>query len=374
MAKSDIPLYDITFLFRGDNPFKDDPTRAKLRQLHNYIEENQEEFTDVNYITDSRYVSILDDTEELFGEAIDSPDIGNNPLNNYIKNFLMDIATIGDGLSKELSEWAAGAVPVIVGGSNISTFEREESISDNYDNYINTNYQQIPILPRKFTAPTGVVTNYDITSDKAISYEDLRKLTVNIARSKLIPEQVKDETVIALENEKRKQLIQEISRYRNVRVIAALDDSDLTVMSLPQLEQCLEQCKQYHDNFKIQEMCKRGISTATIAYDAIFPDGIPLGKKKRVKFNGVGKEILSTLFDGRTPVGLSFSNILQKHNIHISDEILILTAFAGVIASKISLEDVKPKDEDDNEEEDDDKSSVMSSVDDDLESVVDVSD
>ena len=70
-----------------------------------------------------------------------------------------------------------------------------------------------------------------------------------------LPEIVRDETVVALEQEKKKNLIQQITRYRNVRVIAMMDDSDLNEMSLSQLEACLEQCIKYHENFKTLENC-----------------------------------------------------------------------------------------------------------------------
>jgi hypothetical protein len=124
-----------------------------------------------------------------------------------------------------------------------------------------------------------------------------------------------------------------------------MDDSDLNEMSLSQLETCLEQCVKYHENFKTLELFKRGFGCGGVLYDMVFPDGIPISKTKRLCFKGVGKEILSTLFDPHTPVGLAFSNILQKHNIHVSDELLTLIAFAGICVSKVKVEDVKPKDD-----------------------------
>ena len=203
----------------------------------------------------------------------------------------------------------------------------------------------IPLMPNKFSYSSSISTNYDISTDKSISYDDLRKLTINIARSKLIPEIVRDETVVALEQEKKKNLVQEITRYREVRAIGMMNDSDLNEMTLPQLEACLEQCKKLHENFKTLELFKRGFGCGGLLYDMIFPDGIPVSKTKRLCFKGVGKEILSTLFDPHTPVGLAFSNILQKHNIHVSDELVTLVAFASICVSKIKVEDVKPKDE-----------------------------
>ena len=91
------------------------------------------------------------------------------------------------------------------------------------------------------------------------------------------------------------------------------------------------------------ELFKRGFSVGGVAYDMLFPEGIPVSKTKRLKFNGVGKEILSTLFDPHTSVGLAFSNILQKHNIHVSDELLTLVAFAGICVSKVKVETIEPE-------------------------------
>ena len=206
-------------------------------------------------------------------------------------------------------------------------------------------------MPNKYQFNSTLsITNYDISNDKSISYEDLRKLTINIARSRLVPEIAKDETVLKLEQEKRKQLIQQITRYRNVRAIAALDDSDLTEKNIAELEACLEQCIKHHENFKTLELFKRGFSVGGVAYDMVFPDGIPISRTKRLKFNGVGKEILSTLFDPHTSVGLAFNNILQKHNIHVSDELLTLVAFAGICVSKVKVEDVEPSVDEDIDE------------------------
>lgn len=351
-------LYDIRFAFKFDNPFPNDPNKEYLKELRKYLAANQDKFTEVNYMNDSRYLTICPETKKLFGEDVQNlksgyanPDTTANPLSSYVKEFILTV----NGISDEIRQWASKKTsnkqkPV---ETKVEDSGDDMSVNDSVGNELNgekTYEDYIPLMPNKFSYPsTSSITNYDISNDKSITFEDLRKLTINIARSKLIPEMIKDETVIALEQEKKKNLIQQITRYRNVRVIAMMDDSDLNEMNLAQLEACLEQCIKYHENFKTLELFKRGFNCGGIIYDMVFPEGIPISKTKRLCFKGVGKEILSTLFDPHTPVGLAFSNILQKHNIHVSDELLTLVAFAGICVSKVKIEEVKPKKEFDEE-------------------------
>ena len=346
-------LYDIRFAFKFDNPFPNDPNKEYLKELKKYLSANQDKFTEVNYLNDSRYLIICPETKQLFGEDVKTvktgfamPDTTTNPLSSYVKEFILGV----EGISDEMRTWASkktSSKPKTI--QNLQEDMSRDGDIETQNGTEERNYEDfIPLMPNKFSYPsTSSITNYDISNDKSISYEDLRKLTINIARSKLIPEMIRDETVMALEQEKKKNLIQQITRYRNVRVIAMMDDSDLNEMSLSQLETCLEQCIKYHENFKTLELFKRGFGCGGVLYDMVFPDGIPISKTKRLCFKGVGKEILSTLFDPHTPVGLAFSNILQKHNIHVSDELLTIVAFAGICVSKVKVEDVKPKDDDD---------------------------
>lgn len=342
-----VPLYDLRFAYKFDNPFPDDPNREKLKQLQKYLAANQDKFTEVNYLNDSRYLIICPETTQLFGQNVSTTDVSTNPISNYVKEFISGL----DVISTEMKAWANNRTAPQLGKIDVQANSSDDEYTDDGgealpDNSIDGNAygDYVPLMPNKYQYSSSLsITNYDISSDKAISYEDLRKLTINIARSRLVPEIAKDETVMKLEQEKRKQLINQITRYRNVRAIAALDDSDLSDKNIAELEACLEQCIKYHENFKTLELFKRGFAVGGVAYDVLFPEGIPISRTKRAKFNGVGKEILSTLFDPHTSVGLAFSNILQKHNIHVSDELLTLVAFAGICVSKVKIEDVEPK-------------------------------
>ena len=348
-----VPLYDLRFAYKFDNPFPDDPNREKLKKLQKYLSANQDKFTEVNYLNDSRYLIICPETKQLFGKPVDGTNVSNNPISNYVKEFISGI----DVISSEMKQWASNRtapkldkiIPVDDTKGNLDKLDEysdgDDIVEGLPENAVDASAygDYVPLMPNKYSTSLMTTTNYDITTDKGISYEDLRKLTINIARSRLVPEIVKDETVMKLEQEKRKQLLNQIQRYRNVRAIAALDDSDLSDKNIAELEACLEQCVKYHENFKTLELFKRGFSVGGVVYDVLFPEGIPITKTKRAKFNGVGKEILSTLFDPHTSVGLAFSNILQKHNIHVSDELLTLVAFAGICVSKVKIEDVKPE-------------------------------
>ena len=236
-----VPLYDLRFAYKFDNPFPDDPNREKLKRLQKYLGTNQDKFTEVNYLNDSRYLIICPETKQLFGKPVTPgiADVTTNPISNYVKEFIGGL----DVISNEMKQWAS--VKSAPKQDAVVSINKNDDYSDGYDDDVQqTNTidggaynDYIPLMPNKYQyASTLSITNYDISNDKSISFEDLRKLTINIARSRLVPEIVKDEMVMKLEQEKRKQLIQQITRYRNVRAIAALDDSDLSEKSIAELE------------------------------------------------------------------------------------------------------------------------------------------
>ena len=40
-----VPLYDLRFAYKFDNPFPDDTNRDKLKRLQRYLAANQDKFT-----------------------------------------------------------------------------------------------------------------------------------------------------------------------------------------------------------------------------------------------------------------------------------------------------------------------------------------
>ena len=339
-------IYDSRFQFKYDTPFEGDINKEYLLKLKNYFSNNQDKFTEIDWCADSRYLILRPDLTTLFNANIENG-TENNKLTKHIKSFLNNIT----GISKDLKEWCNE--PVDVPADNIPS--KIDNNNNDYDsdndtgNNVSTNFEPTIIpapLPMKFSHNLAVGMHYDISNDKCLSYEDVCKLCINIARTKMVENNIpKDETIEQLEKEKRKKLTQEIIRYKNNKLIDPLVEDDLSAMSLEQLETCLEQCIQYQENFKTLELFKRTFSAGGTIYDAVFPEGIPLGKDKKLCFKGIGKEILSTLFNATTTTGIAFQNILRKNNIRVSDELLTLVAFAEICISKVEIKKILPNGE-----------------------------
>lgn len=334
-------LYDSRFSFRHDNPFEKDSSKEYLKKLQQYFASNQAKFTEIDYLNDSRFLILCPDVTELFGQKIEDHDVSKNQLNVEVKNFLKSI----NGISESLMSWCNEQTftpPETKSLSAGNVISKPIKIDEGDESPIMTFEPNIiPSMPSKFSQSLSAGLHYDISNDKSLNYDDVCKLCLNIARMKLVEENTqRDETVEALEREKRKKLTYEIMRYRSNKLIDPLIDSDLSEMTLEQLETCLEQCIRYQENFKTLELFKRGFSAGGTIYDAVFPEGIPISKTKRLCFKGVGKEILSTLFNSTTTTGIAFQNILQKNNIHVSDELLTMVAFGEICLSKVEIKTV----------------------------------
>lgn len=345
-------LYDIRFAFDTDNPFEHDSTKTCLNKLKKYLAEHADEYTVIDYLNNSKYLMVCPNVKTIFGEEVDET-FTSNKLNDEIKKFIREnITKLPSTLSKWVNEKASSSSTSpslttsspstsLSGGNNSSkTNEFDAAFDDITSNMI------APPMNTKFSSALSIGLHYDISNDKAITYDDVCKLCMNIARTKLVESNaVTDPTVAALEREKRKKLTYEINRYRSNALITTLVEEDISQMSLEQLESCLEQCKRLQENFKVLEVCKRSFSASGTIYSALFPEGIPVGKNKRVCFKGMGKEVLNTLFNSTTTTGIAFQNILDKNNIHISDELLTMIAFGEICLSKVEIKTVEPEKE-----------------------------
>jgi len=342
-------LSDTRFEYFSDNPFANDTQKIKLRKLKCYIKDNIENFTEINYKSDSRYLIIKPDTEQLFGEKIDNIDIENTKLGQSVKDFLITVPFI----SNELKIWC-GKQSTITPMPEIEEFTTAEPEMLRGDDF--STIAMGSIVPHNYVF-SGSNISYDTSNEKLLTFEDLRKLTLNIARSRLDPNAKKDETIIELEKEKRRLLIGEIKEFKNVTKINPwIDDYDLQSMTLEQLENCRDLCEKLHSRHKIDEVLASGFNLCSIGYNTVFPDGIPISENKRLKFTGVGTALRDKFFDTRKTVGFSFSRILSKKNIHITDELAIIIGIGETIISNSQIVDINDKnkqyDNDDDEESD----------------------
>lgn len=353
------PLIDFSYTFMYDNPFDNDGAKKeKMTELKKEIMNNSSYFIDDNNDV-IKFLDIDPNINMLYGKKIEnrSASLSTNPILNDIKKFLSEIPELQE-LYLELPYTQNN-----IEESNISVCEEEDNVEES-QNEENNGYQEeynetsvlpeqinledyIPNLPDKYSySKTSGLTNYDITNEKALTYEDIRKLTVNIARSKLVPDIQKDEQILQLEKQKRKELINKIMRYKNLRQIASIMDDDISKMDIIQLEQTVEQCKRVFDQLKLMEVCKRGMNFGGTLYNTIAPNGIPISKTKRLVFKGAGKEIINTLFDTQNVVGNAVANMIQKYNWNISDEALALLTLGEILISHVEIKEIEqPKEE-----------------------------
>lgn len=354
-------LYDMRFAFDSDNPFENDSTKTSLNKLKKYLSEHADDFTEIDYLDTSKYIMVCPNLESIYGEKVDRNNCKSEILNAEIKKFIKDNIP---KLPQDLQKWVNETPKIIptaaaaITGAAVATTDTVKSSVDTVSNDIDNALAEvgsafaIPPMDSKFSQSLSMGLHYDISSDKAISYEELCKLCMNIARTKLVESNVeRDPMVEQLEKDKRKKLTYEIKRYKSNKMIDALVDEDISSMSLEQLENTLEQCVRYHENFKVLEISKLGLRAGGMIYDAAFPEGVPIGKNKRLVLKGVGKEVVNTLFNGSTTTGIAFQNILKKNNIHISDELLALVAFGEICLSKVEIKTIEPEDNKDGDKD-----------------------
>lgn len=287
------------------------------------------------------------DETQLFGVKTEDSDISSNPLVTHLKRFLNGIS----GISSELKEWCSkGILP------GVATKIQQPVVTQ--PTTLPSSPFSTAIVGQRSFSNLSSSTTYDISNDRMLSYEDLQKLTLSIARQQLTPGTQRDETVIALEKEARRNLINEIMEFKNVKKINPFIEDDLQSLSIDQLKTVRDKCENYHSRFKVDEVLKSGFNLCSIGYDVLFPDGIPLTEGKKLKFGGVGKEIRDKIFDSRNTVGFSFSRMLSKYNIKVTDEFTVMMAIGETIISQAKVVNVEPESKDRKENQKDKNETV----------------
>ena len=336
---------DVSYTYEYDNPFENDPQKVKLNALIKYISNHPNDFMTSDYINKILFKSIKPEISKVFNKSVVNVDnIEQNPICNEVKKFIRSL----NNIPKDLARWAGSDSPVVEGDDEYEEDEEEceeneeNNVSNNANANVNENENEIVRIDKnKFAySLTEGITNYDISSNKLLSIKEVRELSINIARSLLAKNLTQDIEIQKIETKKRKDLILQIQKYKNIKKIAALLNDDITDMSINQLELCLEQCKKYHETFKLQEIVKSSLNGGKAILSAALPNGIRIGKK-RIKMNsGLSDELINTLFDSTSVIGKSFDNIVQKHNFHINDDALILLKIGELFIKNIKVEDV----------------------------------
>ena len=340
---------DIRFEFRYENPFSNDFNKSALTKLKKYMDDNPNTFSNPNYKEQIKFLYIKPEMTQLFGKKIINGDLYKSPLITEVKRFIASQQKIP---SKTLQQWANDMI--IVEEDNIGENDNESEYADESEN---DNQENIETPDDFFPIPTfdssksdyrrtHGLTNYDITTTKPLSFEDVRKITINIARAQLTPVVEKDATMLQLEANKRKELNAEIAKYRNIKEIAAIGEDDISQMTLIQLEELCEKCKKAYESRKLLTAMQKGGRMINSIFSAICPNGIRVskdknGNEKYLKFNGALNEITNQMFNPTTCIGVAASNIIQQSNLHISDSVLTVIAIGEIILSKMQVVEVK---------------------------------
>ena len=131
------------------------------QELKKYLSANQDKFTEVNYLNDSRCLIICPETKQLFGEDVkDSktgyamPDTTTNPLSSYVKEFILGV----NGISEEMRTWANKKTSSKQ--KPIQNTQEETKLDDDAEMQNGTeerNYEDfIPLMPNKFSYPSTI--------------------------------------------------------------------------------------------------------------------------------------------------------------------------------------------------------------------------
>ena len=222
---------DVRFEFLKDNPFHGDVGHAKRKQLIEYMDSHVSEFTKKKE-GDISFTYINPSITQLFGVRVSDNNIYDNPLINYVKDFITNSLSMPETLKRTFSKVAAFNVlsaieqePDDVEEDDPEPERPQTSLLESQEmSDENEQFDPItPIIPEKFSYNrTSGLTNYDITTNKLLTYDDVRRLTTNIARSELAPVVQKEEYKMKLEEQKRLELQEEINQYRKIRDIGAL--------------------------------------------------------------------------------------------------------------------------------------------------------
>lgn len=343
-------FYDIAYNFNYDNPFPNDSSKQKLNTLKKMVKQNLAiSFDDIDTVI--KFYDLNTDITQLYNMDDKKTPITDTLMFNDIKQVIMSIPEL-----KYFNSWVDKyntiQEPIMSGGD-----VQEEEPKEDDDKEIEIEKKKpvfelpqeetkwetvIPITPTKFDySKTGGLTNYDITNEKPLSYEDIRKLTVNIARSKLKNIVEKSEQVLALEKAKRKELMNNIQKYKNIKVIGAMVEDNIQEMNLDQLEHTLNHCEHLFQTQKLKEMIKRGANFGTLLTSTVFPNGIKIGKDKRIKTKGALKTVIDSVFDSQSTIGVAFQNIVEKHNWNITDEMVLMLSVGEMLISNIKVEKIE---------------------------------
>lgn len=248
-----------------------------------------------------------------------------NPINENISEPVLPV-------HEELKDSINPVLPVLPVLPVVPVTEEIKDLNPSTNNYVETKENFSPNESNDLIMNFGrnistinELSTYNFSSNETLSYDELCRLCINQARKTLESSKTRDIEIQKVETEQRDKLCHVIKQYFDLAEIQSeYATSKLESMTIEELQQLQKQCEMKFDMLKTKEMLKHGLDVFEIGYDALLPNGIPLGKQRRMVLDkGLTKTISNTLFDVRTVPGHAFRRILDKHHVHLSDEVTV---------------------------------------------------
>ena len=395
MPKKTDLIPDIRFSFNHIKPFANN--RELFSKLETIIYNNVNNFRSVDWIKDCRSNNISSlKKRKIEGFPIKKSLNDIKPLAEYTKNILKEInkeVRLDSDLSKFINESVSDSNQTggensnsqsnnsqnedldendLIGDSDEDEDDDDENeTGDNQDDvysYHSSSKHDFDDFSQEMKfVDTDDVTTYTVVPGRLLSYQAVCELTKAIARSRLTVNIKKDDSIKYAEERERLKLKQELERYMKMTQIKADLSSNFNVdideMSLKQLQYYSGEAKALYERLKTTQIIIDGIDVVDKVQSTVFKDGIKIpGTKKAIKFNNIGGALKETIFNKQSSMYVATDNLIEKYNLHVSDELLAGLALLNTIFKSASIVDVKDKkkkddkdDEDDEDDEDDDE-------------------
>ena len=358
-------LFDGRFNFKEYNkPFLEDSN--KNYEIMNLIKQNIK--NDFDILNSCRVFNVPNlSKKKYFNEQIKENLNDNKKLSNDVNKYLLKLK---DVLKFDLE------IPEIENeNENEVENENEENNEENNnndnlnggenevenDNNLNNNFNSPPIISNSFIPhePTEAdmkysslsdIAPYNLLSGKVLSFNDVCMMTLNIARTQLMVVVTKDENILFMEEREKQKLQQELNKYiQNNNIKKMFVNVDINQLNLKQLQYYTNQCKDTFESLKVMDIAQHGLELFDLGYKSVFPNGIKI-KNKRVKLDNTLNAFNEILFDRNSTAGISFKNVINKYNIHVSDELNTALSLLGKMAKHITIETI-PEEENEKEHE-----------------------
>ena len=342
-------LYDGRFNFQDDDkPFLEDAN--KNYDIINLIKNNlKHDFKildscrcfNVPNLYDKKYLNTdltenLKDNPKLFNSVI-------NYFNDLNANLNLNVE-IPESVNENENEQEQSGAEEEQEQSGAEE-EQNETEQPDYDkstlltNPMNADFKAQTDADMKY-ASLNDIAPYNLLSGKVISFNDVCMLTLNIARTQLMVVVTKDENILFMEEREKQKLQQELNKYiQNNNIKKMFLNVDISNLNLKQLQYYTNQCKDMFESLKVMDIAQHGLELFDLGYKSVFPNGIKV-KNKRIKLDGTLNAFNEILFDRNSTAGISFKNVINKYNIHVSDELNTALSLLGKMAKHITVETI----------------------------------